>query len=180
MSLVADILARHIEDLQYIDIDTVLQDLRGKGIIKYGDYTEIASKTKKEKSLFLQQKLPQWGDNAFPALIEVLRQRNYARLANELEQGIIHIFDWNILFSFRDCQMKMCNFQDLVFNIFQVSLPSRFKKSKSKQDFWYPYRISTIVSNADDEAMTNTCNHDRMDVIKCNWCNFFIVSMLHI
>ncbi|CAG0889803.1 unnamed protein product [Darwinula stevensoni] len=89
MSDVADILARYTEDLSFIDLKIIFGDLMVQGIIKHHEYFEIVNDGTREKQqrLFLQEHLPQRGDNAFPTFITILRQRGYGSLASKLETG---------------------------------------------------------------------------------------------
>ena len=87
MSDVGTILARHSDKLLNIAFDDIFNDLRVEGIIQHHEYFEIVKKKEMEKSLFLQQRLLQRGDNAFPTFLKILRDRNFRDLASLLETG---------------------------------------------------------------------------------------------
>ena len=87
MSDVASILARHSEDLAFINFEVILGDLRVQGIIKHHEYFETVKKGTREKLMFLQEHLLQRGDYAFPTFITILRQRGHGSLSSKLEAG---------------------------------------------------------------------------------------------
>ncbi|CAG0891533.1 unnamed protein product [Darwinula stevensoni] len=86
MNAAADILARHTEDLDFINEDAVLLDLRVQGIVQHHEYFDVLNKTKREKVLFLQKVLPMRGDNAFPTFIQVLHKNGHVILADCLNK----------------------------------------------------------------------------------------------
>ncbi|CAG0898387.1 unnamed protein product [Darwinula stevensoni] len=90
MAEVANVLARNFTDLTYIEVDLVLNDLQVDGIIWPYEYNENSGEktTTMEKVLFLQKVLPKKGDESFPKFIDILRRRNYGKLANKMEEEL--------------------------------------------------------------------------------------------
>ncbi|CAG0891193.1 unnamed protein product [Darwinula stevensoni] len=86
--VVANILAQYSDELQFINFEVILVDLRVKGIIKHHEYFGIVYKGTREKLLFLQEHLPHRGDDAFPTFLEILRHRNHAKLADTLDNEV--------------------------------------------------------------------------------------------
>ena len=87
MSSVAIALARCSKELKLIKFYAVLNDLLALDIIEYDEFVENVRKTVQEKLLFLQEKLPQKGDSAFPSFIQVLHKHDHGKLADTLDQG---------------------------------------------------------------------------------------------
>ena len=87
MGDVANILARHWADLRFINFEVILNELLVQGIIQHHEYFEIVPRGARKKLLFLQQYLPQKGDNAFPTFIRILREQGHGTLASQLEAG---------------------------------------------------------------------------------------------
>ena len=87
MSHAADAISRVAEDLESIDLDKVLEDLRNEGVFVYLEFYNVAKRTPREKILFLQEHMALKGDSAFPTLLEILRKRGYEQLVSKLSQG---------------------------------------------------------------------------------------------
>ncbi|CAG0881325.1 unnamed protein product [Darwinula stevensoni] len=80
------VFALHIHDLEYIDIDEILKDLLKKGMLKNGEYYEVAKKSSSEKRLFLTERILHKGEDAFPTFLTCLRERNHSKLADEMDR----------------------------------------------------------------------------------------------
>ncbi|CAG0884332.1 unnamed protein product [Darwinula stevensoni] len=87
MSHAADATARTAEDFESIDLDEVFEDLRDAGIFTRREFLDVAKGTPSEKNLFLLERFPRKGDDAFPTLLEILRKRGYQQLASKLSRG---------------------------------------------------------------------------------------------
>ena len=85
---ISDVLAEYKNTFQqFVDLEEILLCLKKKGIILNDEFHELHEETmekRKKQTLFLLKIIPMRGDNAFPALLECLRER-YEDLVKELE-----------------------------------------------------------------------------------------------
>ncbi|CAG0896187.1 unnamed protein product, partial [Darwinula stevensoni] len=84
----AKVLTLFSEELELINFDKVLLDLRGNEIVTHREYLAVAkTNDSKEKVLFLLECLPRSGDGAFPAFVEALQKWDHVDLAEKLKDG---------------------------------------------------------------------------------------------
>ncbi|CAG0898145.1 unnamed protein product [Darwinula stevensoni] len=84
----AKVLTFFSEELEFINFDKVLLDLRDKEIVTHREYLAVAKMNdSKEKVLFLLECLPRSGDGAFPSFVEALQKWDHVDLAKKLKDG---------------------------------------------------------------------------------------------
>ncbi|CAG0893832.1 unnamed protein product [Darwinula stevensoni] len=86
MRAVADVIAKFADELKFIDLDAILEDLNAEGIIEHHEFIEVIPQPIKTKLLLLRETLPRRGDHAFPAFLKCLRRRRHLQLADRMEQ----------------------------------------------------------------------------------------------
>ena len=89
---VARIIAKNIEDLDYIDHDAVIACLLRKQVINDVEYEDITKKSRMEKTRCLQEKLPRKPDTAFQKFLECLEEKGHRRLALKMRRGEFNNF----------------------------------------------------------------------------------------
>ncbi|CAG0899805.1 unnamed protein product [Darwinula stevensoni] len=87
-SQIANILARHVTGLKFININGVLEDMRAQGVIERHEFFGTIRKSDQKKLLFLQNIVPLRADKAFPALLDSLGKRGHIALAKSLHREI--------------------------------------------------------------------------------------------
>ncbi|CAG0901355.1 unnamed protein product [Darwinula stevensoni] len=81
----SQVIAKFTTELEYVDIDRLLQELWKEGVIKPQPYFQARNKPFEEKLSFVQLQLSIGGEDVFPTFLECLRTLKYGQLASAME-----------------------------------------------------------------------------------------------